>query len=290
MFLSVNIYSQEFSTNLVFQDANGNTDTLIVGYDPAATVLVDEQFGEVDISGLPIGDSLEVRLAQTDIREFEYNYEVWSFAENPNLVTYQSKIDILPRKCESYDPQETISGAPPHSTILIPIDKLPLQISWDSTVFDNECLKNSFLTSWPSDTLWDTQSFLGGNIPNGPHTMDGISELLIDKQYGHQYISASNDTMMVLFLFLHDLHLTVSVDEQIKTAIKIYPNPTQDILKIESEKEIQSYKLYNAMGQLQRSGVVENSEISTIYLIDGSYYLQLFDTEGRLQTVRFVKY
>jgi len=71
--------------------------------------------------------------------------------------------------------------------------------------------------------------------------------------------------------------------------INIHPNPVKDILKIDSEQKIHTYKLYNTMGSLLKSGVLQSQELTTKELIKGNYYLQLFDDEGRSQTLKFLK-
>jgi len=59
--------SQEFITELFFENSNGVRDTVYVGYDPSASIEIDTQFGEVDITSEPLS-ALGIRLSQTDAR------------------------------------------------------------------------------------------------------------------------------------------------------------------------------------------------------------------------------
>jgi len=52
--ISAPLFSQEFNANLYFERGNGQNDTLKVGYDPQASINIDEQYGEIDISDQPI--------------------------------------------------------------------------------------------------------------------------------------------------------------------------------------------------------------------------------------------
>ena len=50
-----------FSQTLWFEDAIGNIDSVIIGHDPLATVDIDAQFGEVEITE-PFNAIFEVRV------------------------------------------------------------------------------------------------------------------------------------------------------------------------------------------------------------------------------------
>lgn len=61
---------EEFSFELYFEDALGNKDTVILGYDPNATDVIDITFGEVNILSQPWGSNFDVRIGD---RSYETN-------------------------------------------------------------------------------------------------------------------------------------------------------------------------------------------------------------------------
>ena len=52
--ISTSLYSQEFSFEMIFMDAIGNSDTIIMGYDENATDSVDLVFNEINIVDTPL--------------------------------------------------------------------------------------------------------------------------------------------------------------------------------------------------------------------------------------------
>jgi|ADGO01.1.fsa_nt_gi hypothetical protein len=46
----------------------------------------------------------------------------------------------------------------------------------------------------------------------------------------------------------------VSVDEHYKPQLRLYPNPTNGLVYIEAEENIQSYEVYNIVGQRLTGG------------------------------------
>jgi hypothetical protein len=86
-------YSQEeFSFELYFEDAIGNKDTLLLGYDPLATDSIDVAFGEVNIINQPWSSVFEVRAGDDN--------DIWhppgGVVQVPN---YQSKKQIIDKSC-----------------------------------------------------------------------------------------------------------------------------------------------------------------------------------------------
>ncbi len=57
------LIAQEFSFTLNFEDALGNTDSLIIGYDNNGTDGIDAAFGEVNIISVPYNSGIDVRIS-----------------------------------------------------------------------------------------------------------------------------------------------------------------------------------------------------------------------------------
>jgi len=66
--LPVCLYSQDFSTNFIFKNSKGISDTIVVGYNPNATDSLDVSLGEKDIPD-----------AQIDTNFFVYASDVIAF-------------------------------------------------------------------------------------------------------------------------------------------------------------------------------------------------------------------
>lgn len=72
---------------------------------------------------------------------------------------------------------------------------------------------------------------------------------------------------------------TTSTDESIKSELKIYPNPANHYINIESPKEITTISLYNTLGQLQNIHFKEN-KIDVSNLPRGVYTIILSNSES----------
>ena len=72
----------------------------------------------------------------------------------------------------------------------------------------------------------------------------------------------------------------VSVEEDLTTSVKVYPNPAQNSFTIEAEGEIQ-YSVYNTLGQGVLSGkFTDKTQINAESLRQGVYFMHLKGTNG----------
>ncbi|HEX5626214.1 MAG TPA: T9SS type A sorting domain-containing protein [Saprospiraceae bacterium] len=135
-------YSQQgllFETKIHFEDAIGNRDSVVVGYDSSANRHFNPHLGEVRLVG-PFDEHFEVRGA----RVFAWN---GSFSPSDSLVLSKhiyggvEKLYIIP------DPGYTCYISEP-IVFFIKAKHFPVRILWDSTVFKGResCVSGSFLT------------------------------------------------------------------------------------------------------------------------------------------------
>jgi hypothetical protein len=101
-----------------------------------------------------------------------------------------------------------------------------------------------------------------------------------------------------LFLFTHGRgmfyltlkdYLTPTKEIAEKTDIKIYPNPTTDVLNISSKGPLSMVQVFDIKG---REIITEKTSLTTIpvgILPTGVYFVRVFDTNGRFATMEFVK-
>lgn len=68
---------------------------------------------------------------------------------------------------------------------------------------------------------------------------------------------------------------TNSLEEILLATVKLYPNPTEDKLHIEAIGEIESFQIYNVLGEVLSHGPIQNQEINIHSFIPGVYFLEL---------------
>ena len=74
---------------------------------------------------------------------------------------------------------------------------------------------------------------------------------------------------------------------EISNEVKLYPNPTKDIIKIEGI-EVAEVEVYNALGQRVKM-VQSTNEIDLSGLVEGVYMLRITDAEGKVYTNKITK-
>ncbi|MFT7072494.1 MAG: hypothetical protein ACJA1Z_001342 [Patiriisocius sp.] len=102
------------------------------------------------------------------------------------------------------------------------------------------------------------------------------------------YITAPNGD----YVFYQDDPYILNTQENILTNIGIYPNPTSDILTIETTKAnvLSSFQIFDMNGHFikEDNSSVPNS-ISLGGLIAGVYFLQITDSNGNKTMKRVIK-
>ncbi len=85
----------------------------------------------------------------------------------------------------------------------------------------------------------------------------------------------TNNIGKILFRMISDG--STSVDNAHPTNVRIYPNPTQDILVIDGAPQGQTIRVYNMQGQILTSVLTDglNTEINVANLQQGTYLLQI---------------
>ncbi len=156
--------------------------------------------------------------------------------------------------------------------------------------------KNSFMV--PQSQL----VFPGSINPNAPSDMIAAigkngqlinlvpSQNLVFIRMGNAPGSALEVPMLYnnnIWNYINELDNCPSSTEVLETTdlLKIYPNPTQDLLKVESASEIKSYRLFNALGQLLEYQTTQNINQLQLHLNaypSGFYQLQVQTEKGIL--------
>lgn len=257
---------EEFSFELYFEDAIGNKDTLVLGYDPLATDSIDSSFGEVDIINQQWDSIFEVRAGD--------DYSFWhpSGGMIPAPL-YQSKKQIIDKSCDfDYD-----------ITININVKHFPFKIYWDTTLFTTDsCRLASILTGTPeeqTDVYEAPEAYLSNRYFGvGTGFTDTVIIDSITANNDLRYYSNNSEEIFVFWLaFANPLNISPnSVGELNHKSLRIYPNPSNQFIIIQDDFPIdQNFLIHNNSGKLVKKGPLLNGQIAVSDLPSGMFYLTI---------------
>src|SRR5690606_21834986 len=90
--------------------------------------------------------------------------------------------------------------------------------------------------------------------------------------------------------FVAKLTNPLSTDKFNKLNVNVYPNPTTDIVNIETQETLESYTVYNIAGQQVQKGLFNsNNQINLHGAAAGTYFIKVTTTQGSTATVKVVK-
>jgi len=87
-----------------------------------------------------------------------------------------------------------------------------------------------------------------------------------------------NTNPSVAYVFMAELENALSVNDLQLSDVKLYPNPANDIIRIESNSAIENIIIYNTTGQIIKRIHIDNSDkiaINTASLKSGFYYIRV---------------
>lgn len=74
----------------------------------------------------------------------------------------------------------------------------------------------------------------------------------------------------------------------VKTSLRVFPNPTQNILQVKGKYEAETpYVIFDLLGKVVKEGQLENGELNVQQLPNGAYFLKVEAQE--IAPIRFVK-
>jgi len=268
---------QEFTFHMYFEDAIGNKDTLILGYDLTATDSIDPAFGEINIISNSIDTALDVRVTN----EWPNRY----YLGMPG--TYHTKKQIVKNNCENWSFS--------NSNIDIYTKHWPVTASWDSVLFFDNCRNGSVFTQVLPNLWWDCSSgqsdfFRVALISKSHITFTSNVGNGFDPNGG--YINESGDTISFFWQAIGDSTLLSAGVKEVEKSIPIiiYPNPATDRIIIENEttNKITQVQLFDFSGQ-KVSLTMNNNEINVSNLDNGIYLMQVLFSSGQIQNRKIIK-
>ena len=293
--LCVNIAAQDFVASLYFEDNKGKKDTLEFGSLIGARNCIDTNFGEIDILDQPL-DSFDVRFLSYAsgnpnapillVAECDHEDNDIFFGEPfmQHGVKYESKKSFL--NIGNCIPN---GGGSLFEFFIAKNAAYPITISWDSDLFQDTCWSNTLISEIPIflDTTWCEERI------NYPRTLLSKSNsVTIDEPNFVTFTREDSTIVSMYYLFLPNssrpLILTNVSNEIEKIDIDLYPNPVQDRLTLDTDKNNFNYTIMNTQGQQVLQGEYrEFIEVST--LESGIYFIQIQDKDNLYQAQKFVK-
>lgn len=106
-------------------------------------------------------------------------------------------------------------------------------------------------------------------------------------QFGNKILAAGADFANNQLIITRHFDGVLSVNEnQMNNSVSIYPNPANDFFRINSERNIDSVKIYNLLGVLHFE--YEKSELYSILGLPSGIYLVTIEYHGRKETKKLV--
>lgn len=260
IFRLLTISQEEFSFTLYFEDAVGNKDSLILGYDENATDGIDESLGEENIIHQPWSDKLDVRIG-------DKTYSNTSSGQVDDLIwltenTYLTKKQIIEAYCEE-------SLASSRVSIQFYTPNLPITIRWDKEIIKGDsCSEHSF--------FFGREDHFSFNLYHLQYEDSLQVDSTLINDFFASYSWEGKEIGVLQFIFHKETTLNNDEFEE-KNKVLAYPNPiaSNELLNVEF---IGNYSIINHQGQVLKNGEVENNRISLYDVPQGVYFLILQNT------------
>jgi len=264
------LMSQEFSFTLYLEDAAGNKDQVVLGYDAEATMGIDPQFGEEDLIDTAFERDFEVRVGNLFDSYF------------PKSL---SKKQISPKSCG------TDFYYVYFQHVFVRCKNYPITISWDAD-FNDECIDHSFLTDWDSGGWFDAVH----GWEQGPFFLKETGSVVLpylNKALGSRlYNGVELNYFYVAISSKEDFKKVVSLDKvSVENPIKVYPNPMEEKMKLASLFPMEKITLFDLNSRIVReiscNGELEYT-LSRRSIPAGVYLLKITRKDGKIDVKRLM--
>ena len=288
----------QFQTIIYVEDAVGNRDSVVVGFDTLATTGIDAIFGEEEITA-PFDSVLDVRIASMD------------FPDRLNTL----KVDIEPS--ELVYPLAVSHGCYNgfRSFIYIWAKHQPVTVTWDKDQFLNDiCIRGSLLSNHWADEVTDpydwealpqnayycmgaldswtidiSESAITLAEVNRPVTIEKeVEGMGIQTIYGLRFFPSPTFTFWTPCYYITD---TEETPLEVRDGIELFPNPAHDFLRlnVRAEGSVQTVLIWSIQGQLLKVCDVADGKIDLTSLVQGIYVLTIETDDGSVYNKRVVK-
>ena len=156
-----------------------------------------------------------------------------------------------------------------------------------------------FDTEWAFGTIADGVNtltfgtFLGSNFadcapPSSVINQNAVLHLITDDIYiDIKFLSWSSGDSGGGISYERSTYQTLSTNEfELENNIKLFPNPSSELIQISGLKENENYRIYNISGSEIKNGIVSNNEQIDIRNFSNGLYFLKFDNGN---TIKFIK-
>jgi hypothetical protein len=291
------LHAQQFSFPMVFVDAAGNRDTLILGYDNNATNAIDVGFGEQNINSTPYNSTLDAR-AGNNWWKAHASSQAYLQGKDPfvdafiNATPMQTKTQVVKNTNSCYPGaiwQGSFKTEVPIIELNIRTNNWPVTAHWDRDAFKEPCRNGTVFTDMHPGGWWDggLTSFKA-ELPqrdsfvfsfNSQNTITYGTEKIPVYWLAFGDTSLSFDDLEMEWL----LHIPSTTA---KAELRIFPNPVRDVLTIQ-HADVQTAEIHNALGQVVMTATTATVDVSKLQ--SGIHYITVNTSTGAKTTSRFVK-
>jgi hypothetical protein len=260
-------FCQEFNLPLYFEDALGNKDTIVFGFDSQATTGIDLSFGEQNIKGIPFTD-FDVRISNNS---FPSPFGGDSAHFYPDSTGYQTKKQI-------YNYDSTNGSSISIFAINIFCKHFPIKIKWEHPqLFDTDGKFNTLITNWNPNGWPDVNSSICEEFPTFLRVIDSAEFDVIP----HCFINSTNDTMQLLyFAFIPKSNIYYYGIDDVSDnlyEIKLTPTISNGKFNIYSEENFFTVDVYDVYGNsiLSKAGDLNAASIDLSGNAQGFYLINV---------------
>ena len=270
-FLPMITSAQEFSFELYFEDALGNRDTLVLGYDPLATDSIDVAFGEENIIAQPWDSVFEVRIS-------DYYYD------NPTFqpTSFNSKKGIFKKRTN-----HSYSTFP--MQINIKSNHFPITVSCDSSLFESQDKRGSLFTSVNPGGWFDTGGFLQRFYFTPTYQVELSPFQGCDACPFNFSYQLESDNIYVSWAAVADsfsMFANLQENKDDVNNLTFSPNPVSSNEKITINAQ-GNYTIVDIQGKIVQNGKVENNSVQLINVESGIYFF-ILENENAVYKTKFV--
>ena len=279
-----------FETTVWFEDAMGNKDSVVVGYDTTANVRFNPAFGESHIIE-PFAGAIDVRAAH--LLDYRYQGRILS----KKIIT-QGESPFFFQGCYA------ASGV----VCFVKTQNQPVTISWDVNPFNAKCLQSSFITPnqrWelviPFELDWSRVR--AQCMRYTPYELYIASEHVPNNELPYKTIHQGDTIIGVAIKFAFDAALFPLCRNSISTEIPyklssshLSPNPAFEMVMLETEGEpgAQLIQVFNMEGRMLME-ITPRSDNAPVSLVvadfpPGVYTVLEHLEHGQRRFGRFIKF
>lgn len=282
-----------FEMILHFEDAIGNRDSVLFGYDIDATEEIDEEFEEFELTS-PFDSIFEVRIGSRDV--------VFHGDKLTKRLIVGTEVVVNDPTC--------FSGAGAY--IYIHAVHQPIKIWWDKEqLLNNECYRGGFIINHIADELGGP--FSPDEIPPLYYCMSNIDTaffntsteemqtsewpiISIEKEIEGQGIQTIYGLRLIVnpsWSYTPCYWVTDTGQPTKIYSLLVFPNPVKNIINLQlpSDVEVKAIEVYSSMGKLvhQQKRFSKINEIDVSHLNPGLFYIRITSTKNDVFITTFIK-